>query len=245
MLRLIGHNRGDNNMRKGISIIAGIIFGILAIVVASLIIFYSIKTVPKITESSTSLKTVPKIGQPPSGYVITSESNDGIWRRVIREYVKDNLIKIEVLDGPEAPSIQYIKNWKDRPSKAIYYFCGKRFDAKVMDFVWYCVNESTTRIYPLLTDPPLHVFDSASYVSKESKSIINRTADCYEAFQGETNTTLCFDKETNVLLEWRTKTKFGETYTTATFLNLTSPSENEFIPLLQPIDCISKSDCPL
>ena len=80
---------------------------------------------------------------------------------------------------------------------------------------------------------------------KNPKNIINITADCYEAFQGETNTTICFDKETNVLLELRTKTKFGETYTTATSLNLTSPSENEFIPLLQPIDCISKSDCPL
>jgi hypothetical protein len=232
-------------MRKGISIIAGIIFGILVIVVVSLIIFYSTKTGPMITETSTSLKTAPMIGKPPSGYVITSESNEGIWRRVIREYVKDNLIKIEVLDGPETPSLQYIKNWQDRPSKAIYYFCGKTFDAKILDYVWYCVNESTARIPPHLTDPPLHVFASATSVSKETKNIINRATDCYEAFQGEATTTLCFDKETNILLEWRTKTKFGETYTTAISLNMTSPSENEFIPPLQPIDCISKSDCPI
>jgi hypothetical protein len=230
---------------KGFNGGAFLVILVVISVSVGIIFFYFKKSETKISETFTSPKFTLKIGKPPSGYVITSESNDGIWRRLLREYVKDNLIKIEVLDGPEAPSIQYIKNWKDRPYKTIYYFCGKRFDAKVMDFVWYCVNESTARIYPLLTDPPLHVFDSASYVSKESKSIINRTADCYEAFQGETNTTLCFDKETNVLLEWRTKTKFGETYTTATFLNLTSPSENEFIPLLQPIDCISKSDCPL
>jgi hypothetical protein len=242
---------GGLYMNKGFSLIGGTFLIILVVVSISalIIFFYSTKTGPKIGETFTSPKTVPKIGKPPSAYVITSESNDGIWRRVLREYVKDNLIKIEVLAGPEAPSLQYIKNWQERPSKAIYYFCGKTFDANVGDYVWVCVNESTPRIPPHLSYPPLHIFALASSVLKETKNIINRIADCYQAFQGETTTTLCFDKETNILLDWRIKTKSGdiinEGYTTAISLSLTTPSEEEFIPPTQPIYCISKSDCPI
>jgi hypothetical protein len=244
----INHDGEANIMRKGISLILSII---LTIVVISIVIifFYSTKTGPKISETVTSPKTGPKIGKPPLAYVITSETNDGVWRRVLKEYVRGNLTKIEVLSGPETPSLQYIKNWQERPSKAIYYFCGKTFDANVGDYIWVCVNESTPRIRPLLSDPPLHVFALASSVLKETKNIINRVADCYTAFQGETTTTLCFDKETNILLDWRIKTKLGdiinEGYTTVISLNLTTPSEEEFMPPTQPIDCISKSDCPI
>jgi hypothetical protein len=82
--------------------------------------------------------------------------------------------------------------------------------------------------YKPSSDPTAYSKEKPVFIG--TKNIANRVANCYTISVG----TICLDKETNILLESRTKTEGGEFILTATSLNLNPPPQEEFILPAKP-----------
>lgn len=169
---------------------------------------------PSTGEKGELPSTGPTIGALPSAYSITYNvvfpTERGIWK----EYINGTKRKIMVELENGVTTIMYIfeKN---------YYSCTPIFNQ------WLCV-EVKAPSYEVHSDPSKYLEKNPVFSGK--KEIASRTANCYKFFDG----TFCVDSATNILLELRIRTETGEFIMTATSLNLTPPSQEEFKLPAQP-----------
>jgi hypothetical protein len=138
-----------------------------------------------------------------------SPGQQGTWK----ESVSGNSKKIEIETKQILTSV-YILGEN-------YYSCTKIFGQ------WSCMAISEPTYKPS-SDPTAYSKEKPVFIG--TKNIANRVANCYTISVG----TICLDKETNVLLESRTKTEGGEFILTATSLNLNPPPQEEFILPAKP-----------
>jgi hypothetical protein len=202
------HQRWVKGLTKKIQIFALTLAAIVVVVG----VFSSLGKI-KVPKIGPTITTQPTIGKVPSAYSVNynmiSPGQQGTWK----ESVSGNSKKMEIETKQVLTSI-YILGEK-------YYSCTKIFGQ------WSCMEISEPTYKPS-SDPTAYSKEKPVFIG--TKNIANRVANCYTISVG----TICLDKETNILLESRTKTEAGEFLLTATSLNLNPPSQGEFILPAKP-----------